>query len=225
MANKIEVLTHSSVRITEKAGTDQERIIYMDPYEVDTEYHDADVILVTHDHFDHFSPDDIAKISTEGSILVVPVNMEEKAQEAADLVGQIVTIEPWGSVTLFDGGEAGTLEIEAIPSYNINKHFHPKEAGWVGYIVEADGQRIYFAGDTDATDEAKAVKCDVALVPIGGTYTMTPEEAADLVAEMKPGTAIPEHYANIVGEKEDGEKFARLVEEKTGGSVKVEVLI
>ena len=99
------------------------------------------------------------------------------------------------------------IKFETIPAYNINKMFHPKENGWVGYVIEIKGARYYIAGDTDVTEESRQVKCDVALVPVGGTYTMNSKEAANLVNEMQPKIAIPIHYGSIVGTKQDATDF------------------
>ena len=130
----------------------------------------------------------------------------KKAQEAADMVGEIKTVSPGGSY------EIEGLKFETVPAYNMLKPFHPKKASWVGYILEVGGKRVYIAGDTDATKEAEAVDCDIAMIPIGGTYTMDPKKAARLINAMKPAVAIPIHYGNIVGKPEDGETFAKLVE-------------
>ena len=130
-------------------------------------------------------------------------------------MSKTVTVKPGISAEI-DG-----LKLETVPSYNLLKPFHPKSAEWVGYIVIADGERIYIAGDTDETKEAKAVKCDVALVPIGGTYTMDAKKAADLVNTISPKVAIPVHYGGIVGTADDGKVFAGLVKEP----VKVEFKI
>ncbi len=202
MTENITVYTQNSIRIT-----DGERVIYVDPFHMNEAPHDADLILITHDHYDHFSPDDIAKVAGENTTLAVPEKMEKKAREAAGAVKQTVTVTPGGSFSI-EG-----VELETVPAYNILKPFHPKGAGWVGYIITADGSRIYVAGDTDATKEAKEVKCDVAIVPIGGTYTMDVKKAAELVNAIKPSVAIPVHYGSIVGSPEDGEAFARLVSE------------
>ena len=113
------------------------------------------------------------------------------------------------------------LKFETVRAYNLLKPFHPKSAQWVGYILETGGKRIYIAGDTDATKEAKAVKCDIALVPIGGTYTMDAKKAADFVNEIRPEIAIPVHYGNVVGKPSDGEVFAGNVKDP----VKVEFKI
>nr|MCR5083607.1 MBL fold metallo-hydrolase [Parasporobacterium sp.] len=117
--------------------------------------------------------------------------------------------------------EIAGLKIETVPAYNTLKPFHTKSAGWVGYILEVKGQRIYIAGDTDATKEAREVKCDIALVPIGGTYTMNAKAAAELVNEMQPKVAIPVHYGSIVGSSKDADKFESLVEAPVQVEIKI----
>lgn len=210
MTENIEVFRHNSIRIRDRLGA-----IYIDPFRMDTSPKDAAFIFITHDHYDHFSPEDIAKAAGDNTILVVPEKMEGKAQEAAGLVSSIVTVKP-GVYR-----EIGGLEVETVPAYNSLKPFHPKGAGWVGYILGIDGKRIYIAGDTDATKEARAVKCDIALVPIGGTYTMDAKKAAELVNELRPEVAIPVHYGEIIGKESDGRVFAENVEP----SIRVELKI
>lgn len=202
MVAQIEVFTQNSIRIT--TG---ERKIYADPFKMSGSPKDADFILITHDHYDHFSPEDIQKVAGKNTILVAPEKMKKKAEEVRDFVSRIVTVEPGNSY------EAEGLSFETVPAYNSMKPFHPKHAGFVGYILEIDGKRIYIAGDTDATKEAKAVKCDIALVPIGGTYTMDAKAAAELVNQISPGVAIPVHFGEIVGKPEDAKTFAGLVNE------------
>lgn len=202
MTEDIEVFTHSSIRIRSGEGT-----IYIDPFQMKEEPHDADIVLITHDHYDHFSPDDIVKVCKADTILVVPEKMASKAGKMSGFTGKIGTVIPG------EAGKAGFLEFETIPAYNKLKPFHPKSAGWVGYILKLDGRRIYIAGDTDATEEAKAVKCDIALVPVGGTYTMDAKKAAELINTIRPEVAIPIHYGNIVGSPKDGEVFASNVAE------------
>ncbi|MBQ1311628.1 MAG: MBL fold metallo-hydrolase [Blautia sp.] len=202
MLHDIRVLTHSSIRISTDPG-----VLYVDPFKVEGEPHDADYILVTHDHFDHFSPEDIEKIYKSGTKLIVPANMEKKAHDVSELVDRIIPVHPGESYEI-DG-----LSIETVPAYNRLKPFHPKSSGWVGYIVAADGERIYIAGDTDVTRENSAVKCDVALVPAGGTYTMNASEAAKLVNTIRPKTAIPTHYGSVVGSAGDAEAFRAAVDE------------
>ena len=206
----ITVFTHSSMEIRTPAGN-----VYCDPFKMTQERHDADFILITHDHFDHFSPEDIRKAATGKTILIVPEAMEKKAQEAADLVGKICTVKQVGSYEI-DG-----LILETVPAYNPGKPFHPKKAGWVGYILCVDGQRIYIAGDTDITEENRKVKCDIALVPIGGTYTMDAKQAAQLVNEIRPTIVIPVHYGSVAGKKDDADRFAALVDK----DIQVEIQI
>ena len=204
----VEVFTQNSIRISGGNGK-----IYIDPFRMREEPKDADFILITHDHYDHFSPEDIAKVCKPETVLIVPEKMQSKAKEVSGKVARIETVTP-GEHRTIDG-----LDLETVPSYNSLKPFHTKGAGWVGYIISVDGKRIYVAGDTDATKEAKEVKCDIALVPIGGTYTMNAKQAAELVNEIKPEVAIPVHYGGIVGSPKDADAFAGLVK----SPIKVEI--
>ncbi len=208
MIENIEVFSNNSIRISDDGKT-----IYCDPYDIKSAYNDADYILITHDHYDHFSPEDIKKAACERSILVVPEKMERKAEKVKGVVSKIVTVKP-GEARDIDG-----LALETVPAYNIMKPFHTKGAGWVGYIITAGGKRIYIAGDTDATKEAQEVKCDIALVPAGGTYTMDARKAAELVNTISPDTAIPVHYGSVAGKPGDGEVFAANVKD----TIKVEL--
>jgi len=210
MIGNIEVFKQNHIMIKADGKT-----IHIDPFMAEQSPEDADIILITHDHHDHFSPADIEKTANKNTTLVVPENMREKAEAVKELVGGIVCVKPGESYDIHG------LELETVPAYNTIKPFHPKKAGWVGYILNICGKRVYIAGDTDATEEAKAVKCDIALVPVGGTYTMNAKEAAELINEIKPEIAVPVHYGGIVGGKKDGEKFARAV----GGGVKVVIKI
>ena len=210
MVDNITVNTQNSIRITSRVG-----VIYIDPLEIPDDKNNADYILITHDHYDHFSPEDIRKVAKSGSVLVVPEKMAAKAQEVADAVGRIETVKP----AVYR--EISGLEFETVPAYNTLKPFHPKSAEWVGYVLRIDGKRIYIAGDTDATKEAKAVKCDIAIVPIGGTYTMDARKAAELVNTIRPDIAIPVHYGSIVGKPSDGDVFA----ENVKSPIKVEFKI
>ena len=202
MVDKIEVFIQNSIRIVSDFAT-----VYIDPFQMKEELHDADYVLITHPHYDHFSPEDIRKVAKADSILVVPEKMLDKAQEVTGDVGKIETVKP-GVYRELNG-----LEFETVPAYNLLKPFHPKSAEWVGYVLRIDGKRIYIAGDTDATKEAKAVKCEVALVPIGGTYTMDAKKAAELVNAIRPNVAIPVHYGSIVGKPADGDIFAQNVKD------------
>ena len=196
MINTIDVFTQNSIRIR-----DERKTIYIDPFKMQEVHHDADLIFITHDHFDHFSPEDIEKVSKSGTVLIVPEKMKTKAAEVSNLVGRIETVRPNDSYTI-EG-----ISFDTVRAYNNLKPFHPKSANWVGYIIESGGKRVYIAGDTDATKDAREVKCDVALVPVGGTYTMDAKKAAELINTIKPEIAIPVHYGGIVGKAEDAETF------------------
>lgn len=210
MTDNIKVYTQSSIRIESRVGN-----IYLDPFQMKEAPHDAAYILITHDHYDHFSPEDITKVGRSDTVLIVPEKMKMKAYKAATSVGRICTVKP-GTYHVLDG-----LELETVHAYNHVKPFHPKSAEWVGYILRLDGKRIYIAGDTDLTKESKQVQCDIALVPIGGTYTMNAKKAAELVNCIRPSVAIPTHYGSIVGKKEDAEVFRENVKEP----VRVEVML
>ncbi|MCR5252024.1 MAG: MBL fold metallo-hydrolase [Lachnospiraceae bacterium] len=210
MTENIEVFKHNSIRIKAMCGN-----LYIDPFELEECPKDAACIFITHDHYDHFSPKDIEKAACADTILVVPEKMEAKARTVQDLVGKIVTVKP-GTFH-----EIGGLEVETVPAYNIMKPFHPKKAGWVGYVLHVNGKRIYAAGDIDAIREAAAVKCDVALVPIGGFYTMDAKKAAELINAMHPSVAIPVHYGAIVGKPEDAEVFAQNVKAPIRTEIKI----
>lgn len=197
MLNQITVNAQSSIRIGGKT------VLYFDPFRIENARNDADIIFITHPHFDHFSPADIEKVCRQETVFVAPETMAAELKEAG------IT-----NAVLMKAGETKTvcgIAVRAVPAYNPNKKFHPKQNGWIGYIVTVGGKRIYVSGDTDATDEAAAVCCDIALIPIGGTYTMNPEEAAELINRMQPETVIPTHYGTIVGSRSDGDAFAKRV--------------
>lgn len=200
MTENITVFKQNSIRIKADCGN-----IYIDPFQLKEAPKDAAFIFVTHDHYDHFSPEDIEKAAGANTILVVPEKMESKAKKLMGTVSRIVSVKPGAAY------EESGLEFETVPMYNQLKPFHPKSALWCGYVLKCDGKRIYIAGDIDAIKEAKAVKCDIALIPIGGFYTMDAKQAAELVNEMKPSVAIPVHYGELVGKPEDGKVFAEHV--------------
>jgi len=199
MLKNIKWLGHASFKII------GEKIIYIDPWKL-KKRDKADIILITHYHYDHFSPADISKIQTDQTVIVLPEGDEGK------LKGNIKKIKS-GDYLNIDG-----VTIEAVPAYNINKSYHPKEKGWVGYIINMGGVSIYHAGDTDFIPEMKKIKVDIAFLPIGGTYTMNAEEAAKACAAFNPEIAIPMHYGDIVGSGEDAKKFKEM------SPVKVEIL-
>ena len=196
----ITVNAQNSIRI-DANGT----IIYVDPYQIDEEIHDADFIFITHDHYDHFSLESINKILQRKTAFVVPIAMDKKVRKNT-AVGINYPVEPGKAY------EVNGLSFETVAMYNKLKPFHPKKSGWCGYIIDVSGTRIYIAGDIDDIDEAKAVKCDIAMIPIGGFYTMNYKEGARLINNMKPKVAIPTHYGTAVGSPTDGESFAKLVD-------------
>ena len=196
----IQVFTQNSIRIESQCGT-----IYLDPIEIPGTPQDADFILITHNHGDHFSQKDIEKIAKADTILIVPQKMAEQTEKLGGLVGKIETILP-NEHRIVNG-----LEFETVPAYNNLKPFHPKKAGWVGYVLHLNDKRIYIAGDSDLTRENSAVQCDIAMVPIGGTFTMDAKTAAKLINVICPEVAIPTHYGSIVGKPEDAQIFTSLV--------------
>ena len=207
MLENIEVLCHSSIKIK------KEKIIYFDPFKITENYKDADIIFITHDHFDHYSEEDIEKVKKEDTIIVIPESLYEKVLQDGFKKECIITVIPNKNYQL------KWIKFETIPAYNLNKKFHPKENNWVGYILEMNDIRYYIAGDTDITEDNKKVKCDVAFVPIGGTYTMDFKEAAELVNQIKPKIAIPIHYGEIVGTKEDAQNFIKLLNSEIEGKI------
>ena len=200
LPERISVNAHSSVRL-ELAG----KVIRVDPFSLRDSPRDADLIFFTHEHFDHFSPDDTARVEKPDSVFVLPASMAEKA---APVIGTRRSIP----VTPGDRGEIDGLRFEAVPAYNPGKRFHPRAKDWVGYVLEAEGLRVYIAGDTDATPEAAAVRCDLAMLPIGGTYTMDAAEAAALANRIRPALVIPIHYGSVAGSAEDFGRFAAEVD-------------
>lgn len=196
----ITLNAHSSVRLE----TDNSLILRIDPFLVEDEPHDSDVILFTHSHFDHFSPEDVKRVWKPETIFVAPISMAEELAKAG-FKEKAVLLYPGEETLVYN------VPVHAVPSYNINKPNHPKKNGWLGYILTIRGLRIYIAGDTDDTEEVRSIACDIALLPVGGTYTMNVREAANCVNVIRPTIAIPTHYGSIVGTPKDGETFRDLV--------------
>jgi len=190
----IHWLGHSSFRIEDGATQ-----IYIDPWKLASNTPKADVIFITHAHYDHFSKEDISKISKAGTAYFAPKDV------AFQIKGTVIAVSPGEIYNL------GDLKVRTVLAYNIGKKFHPKQSNWVGYIISlSTGQRIYHSGDSDFTPEMKGVVTDFALLPVGGTYTMTAREAAEAANAFKPHTVIPIHWGDIVGALQDAEEFKRL---------------
>lgn len=207
MLNNIEVLYHSSIRIN------KEKTIYIDPFKIDRNYNDADIIFITHDHYDHYSEEDIDKVINENTVIVIPEELLTKVLKKGINKNAIITVKP-NQKYMVQG-----IKFETVPAYNTNKTFHPKENGWVGYVIEINEIKYYIAGDTDITEENKKVKCDVAFVPVSGTYTMDFKEAAQLVNQIQPKVAVPIHYGSVVGTKQDAEEFIKLLHTNVKGVI------
>ena len=205
----ITVNAQNSIRI-DANGT----IIYIDPFQIEKDLSDADFIFLTHDHYDHYSLEDINKVLQRETAFIVPKAMDKKVRKNT-AAGINHPVEPGKSY------EVNGLSFETVAMYNKLKPFHPKKSGWCGYIINVSGTRIYIAGDIDDIDEAKTVKCDIAMIPIGGFYTMNYKEGAGLINTMKPRVAIPTHYGTAVGSPADGENFAKLVDKDIQVEIKL----
>jgi L-ascorbate metabolism protein UlaG (beta-lactamase superfamily) len=175
------------------------KAIVIDPFQV-KQCEPADIILISHEHYDHCSPEDVKKIRKDSTVIVT------EAQSAAKLSGDVRVVQP-GDKLMVSG-----IPIEAVPSYNTNKSFHPKENGWLGFIVTVDGVRVYHAGDTDRIPEMESFQVDIALLPVSGTYVMTAEEAVEAARMFKPKVVIPMHYGAIVGSADDAKRFSEALQ-------------
>ena len=208
MLKGIECLGHSTIKINK-----DNKIIYIDPYNISDGINDADYIFITHNHYDHFSEEDIKKVKNNETIIIITEDLYTNTLKSGFNGMNIITVKP------NENYQVEGIKFSTIPAYNTNKTFHPKENNWVGYIMELEGSKYYIAGDTDITEENKKVKCDVAFVPVGGTYTMDFKEAAHLINEIKPKIAVPIHYGSIVGTKQDATDFVKLLHPNIKGII------
>ena len=198
MSVTITWINHASFRIS-GAGC----VLYIDPWKIPSQPADADIVLISHDHFDHFNTDDIAKVSSQRTVLVAPRDIVRK-------LGYGQAVKPGDELRI------NNTSIEAIGAYNLTKDFHPKTKGGIGVVIGLGGKRIYYAGDTDITPEmAFLTSIDLALLPVGGTYTLDSAEAVRACDDISPVAAIPYHWGDIVGSVEDAEAFAKSARCKT----------
>lgn len=192
------------------------KTVIIDPFKAKGDYK-ADVLLISHEHSDHFSDDDIKRFAGAGTSIVAPKICEGPLRHYSQ---EKRFVEPGSKLDLKGVG------VEAVPAYNLNKFrepgkvFHPRADGRVGYVITLDGVRFYHSGDSDATPEMKSLDVDVAFLPVSGTYVMTAEEAAGAAKMMKVKVAVPMHYGSIVGTEADAERFKKLL----GGAREVQIL-
>lgn len=190
---KIHWLGHDTILI------DGSKVVCFDPYQISAT-HAADIVLISHEHFDHCSPEDLVKVQKEDAVIVTDAASAKKIK---------------GDVRVVTAGErlqVKGVDIEVGSAYNTNKEFHPKKAGMLSFVVTLDGVRYYHAGDTDFIPEMKELQVDVAFLPVSGTYVMTADEAVLAARAIKPKLAIPIHYGTIVGSDEDAKKFKKSLE-------------
>lgn len=188
-----------SVNIQSSIKIEDSKTLYFDPIKVNEG--NADIILITHTHYDHFEKESILNIKNDSTIIIGPSDIKDKCLDMGFDEKNIIIMNPNEQATI-DG-----IEINTVPAYNINKQFHKKEYNWLGYIVKMNGISYYIAGDTDVLEENKNIKVDIAFVPIGGLYTMDWEEACNYINEIKPKKVVPIHYGMVVGSREDFIKF------------------
>ena len=191
MGITIQWLGHASFKIRHEND-----VIYIDPWKLKDSPQDATLVLVSHSHYDHYSAQDIAKVSGPDTKLVASADVVAKQNSGEAMMGGLTI-------------ELENVRLIGVAAYNPNKQFHPRANNWVGFVIELGGKRLYYAGDTDLTPEMKALKSiDVAMLPVGGTYTMDAAAAAEAVASIRPKVAIPYHWGDIVGGRNDAESFA-----------------
>jgi L-ascorbate metabolism protein UlaG (beta-lactamase superfamily) len=204
---ELQWLGHSGFLIKNK------KVIYIDPYKIKDGLEPADIILITHSHYDHCSYPDIGKIVKEGTRIVVSADCQSKITKS-NVPIKIEIMEPGQELDL------GEVKIYAFPAYNVDKHFHPKEEGWMGYVIKTAEVVIYHAGDTDIVPEMQKLtgykqpgRDFVALLPVGGRFTMSAEEAAEAAKIIQPTIAVPMHWGAVVGGEDDAREFCELCKE------------
>lgn len=191
--SNVEINTQSSIRLK------LDKTIYFDPYKIEDDRHDADIIFITHNHYDHMDDESIKKVKNDNTIIVAPKSMEEVIKNIR--FKDYIYLNPNEEINI------NSINVRTVPAYNLNKTFHPKENNWLGYIITYNNVSYYIAGDTDKTTENEKIKCDIAFIPIGGHFTMNVNEAAALIRIINPKIVIPIHYGSIIGDVEDGKRL------------------
>ena len=206
MLENVEVLCHSSIKFNLK------KIIYVDPFNVNENYMDADIIFITHDHYDHYDEESIDKIKKKDTKIIIPKSLLEKAKMRFEEDNIIVVLPD-------ETYEVEGITFKTVRAYNKEKKFHPRDKDWVGYIITLNKVRYYIMGDTDDTPEARSVTCDVLFVPIGGIYTMNKEEALEYTNYIEPLVAVPIHYGMVSGTHKDAEYFISNLKDTINGRI------
>ena len=200
---KITWLGHDGFRIQNG------QVVYIDPFQIESGDPKADLLLISHEHFDHCNPDDLKKVVTPNTVVVAHAQSKDELSKVK--VKEVKIIKPGDKIKI------GDVNVEAVPAYNVNKFrepgkaFHPKEDGKLGFVVTVKGVRIYHTGDSDHIPEMRGLRPDIALIPVSGTYVMTSQEAVEAVASIDPKVAIPMHYGAIVGDQKDADAFKKQV--------------
>jgi L-ascorbate metabolism protein UlaG (beta-lactamase superfamily) len=198
---RIDVFAQAAIKMV------GDKVMYFDPYLIKDEYHDADYIFITHDHYDHYDEESINNIKKDNTKIILPMCLKDKPNN--------LVVEPNKEY------EIDNIKFKTIPSYNLEKPFHPREKEYVGYLIELEGLTYYIMGDTDVTSEALEIRPDVCFVPIGGKFTMDYLEAVDYINKIKPKKVIPIHYGSIIGDITLGKEF----KEKINNNIEVEIKI
>lgn len=209
MLDNILINCQSSIRIV------KDKVIYFDPFKIDKDYHDADFIFITHDHYDHFDIKSINKVKKDDTFIFIPESLKEEISEYFN-DNQFLVMHPNKNYRVYG------ITFNTVPAYNINKDFHPKDNNWVGYVVNIGGVTYYVMGDTDDIPESHDVKCDVLFIPIGGTYTMNKEEALNCANTIKPKVCVPIHYGAVVGTERDALYFINNLDKDIEGKILID---
>ena len=190
--DNIIVNTQSSIKII------LDKILYFDPFQIEDSLHDADIIFLTHNHYDHFDVKSIVNIKKANTLIIAPKSMET---DIKNMFEHYLLLNPNEEISI------DNINIKTIPAYNNFKNFHPKDNNWLGYLINYNNITYYIAGDTDKTEDNEKVNCDIAIIPIGGYYTMDYKEASELLKIIKPQIVIPTHYGSIIGDIKDGKRL------------------